>query len=167
MTAFIDAHRADYGVEPICKVLPIAPLMGELEGLGPGLHRLCARRAGAGWRHSRRHIEAAGRATGHAAPGSVTQTEQPPETPGSSVSGDQHLGSIGPIGSRDRKMAVHFQRIIPIMPARSKGRRNEASEKSVDGARIRRLSVALHHSEILYLSSVWCGVEQSGSSSGS
>jgi putative transposase len=25
MTAFIDAHRADYGVEPICKVLPIAP----------------------------------------------------------------------------------------------------------------------------------------------
>ena len=25
MTAFIDAHRAQYGVEPICKVLPIAP----------------------------------------------------------------------------------------------------------------------------------------------
>jgi len=25
MTAFIDAHREDYGVEPICKVLPIAP----------------------------------------------------------------------------------------------------------------------------------------------
>ena len=25
MTAFIDEHRADYGVEPICKVLPIAP----------------------------------------------------------------------------------------------------------------------------------------------
>ncbi|GAA0490340.1 IS3 family transposase [Pigmentiphaga daeguensis] len=25
MTAFIDAHRAVYGVEPICKVLPIAP----------------------------------------------------------------------------------------------------------------------------------------------
>jgi transposase InsO family protein len=25
MIAFIDAHRAAYGVEPICKVLPIAP----------------------------------------------------------------------------------------------------------------------------------------------
>jgi putative transposase len=25
MTAFIDEHRGDYGVEPICKVLPIAP----------------------------------------------------------------------------------------------------------------------------------------------
>jgi len=25
MVAFIDEHRADYGVEPICKVLPIAP----------------------------------------------------------------------------------------------------------------------------------------------
>ena len=25
MTAFIDAHRRVYGVEPICKVLPIAP----------------------------------------------------------------------------------------------------------------------------------------------
>jgi putative transposase len=25
MTAFIEDHRADYGVEPICKVLPIAP----------------------------------------------------------------------------------------------------------------------------------------------
>ena len=25
MTAFIDEHRAEYGVEPICKVLPIAP----------------------------------------------------------------------------------------------------------------------------------------------
>jgi hypothetical protein len=25
MTAFIDEHRAVYGVEPICKVLPIAP----------------------------------------------------------------------------------------------------------------------------------------------
>lgn len=25
MTAFIDDHRVDYGVEPICKVLPIAP----------------------------------------------------------------------------------------------------------------------------------------------
>ena len=25
MTAFIDAHREVYGVEPICKVLPIAP----------------------------------------------------------------------------------------------------------------------------------------------
>jgi len=25
MNAFIDAHRAVYGVEPICKVLPIAP----------------------------------------------------------------------------------------------------------------------------------------------
>jgi putative transposase len=25
MTAFIDAHRDEYGVEPICKVLPIAP----------------------------------------------------------------------------------------------------------------------------------------------
>ena len=24
MTAFIDEHRGDYGVEPICKVLPIA-----------------------------------------------------------------------------------------------------------------------------------------------
>ena len=25
MIAFIDAHRENYGVEPICKVLPIAP----------------------------------------------------------------------------------------------------------------------------------------------
>jgi putative transposase len=25
MARFIDAHRADYGVEPICAVLPIAP----------------------------------------------------------------------------------------------------------------------------------------------
>jgi hypothetical protein len=25
MTAFIDAHRGEYGVEPICRVLPIAP----------------------------------------------------------------------------------------------------------------------------------------------
>lgn len=25
MTAFIDAHRDEYGVEPICRVLPIAP----------------------------------------------------------------------------------------------------------------------------------------------
>ena len=25
MIAFIDAHRAVYGVEPICRVLPIAP----------------------------------------------------------------------------------------------------------------------------------------------
>ncbi len=25
MIAFIDAHRATYGVEPICRVLPIAP----------------------------------------------------------------------------------------------------------------------------------------------
>ena len=25
MIAFIDDHRAVYGVEPICKVLPIAP----------------------------------------------------------------------------------------------------------------------------------------------
>jgi putative transposase len=25
MIAFIDGHRADHGVEPICKVLPIAP----------------------------------------------------------------------------------------------------------------------------------------------
>jgi transposase InsO family protein len=25
MVAFIDGHRADYGVEPICSVLPIAP----------------------------------------------------------------------------------------------------------------------------------------------
>ena len=25
MIAFIDDHRADYGVEPICRVLPIAP----------------------------------------------------------------------------------------------------------------------------------------------
>ena len=25
MTAFIDEHRGSYGVEPICRVLPIAP----------------------------------------------------------------------------------------------------------------------------------------------
>jgi len=25
MVAFIDEHRGDYGVEPICRVLPIAP----------------------------------------------------------------------------------------------------------------------------------------------
>lgn len=25
MTSFIDKHRDEYGVEPICKVLPIAP----------------------------------------------------------------------------------------------------------------------------------------------
>ena len=27
MIAFIEAYRADYGVEPICRVLPIAPSM--------------------------------------------------------------------------------------------------------------------------------------------
>ena len=27
MVSFIDAHRADYGVEPICRGLPIAPSM--------------------------------------------------------------------------------------------------------------------------------------------
>ena len=27
MVAFIDAHRDEYGVEPICKQLPIAPSM--------------------------------------------------------------------------------------------------------------------------------------------
>ena len=32
MTAFIDDHRDEYGVEPICSVLPIAPL-------GPGTTR--------------------------------------------------------------------------------------------------------------------------------
>ena len=26
MVCFIDDHRAEYGVEPICRVLPIAPL---------------------------------------------------------------------------------------------------------------------------------------------
>ena len=25
MVAFVDLHRAEYGVEPICRVLPIAP----------------------------------------------------------------------------------------------------------------------------------------------
>ena len=25
MTTFIDAHRDEYGVEPICKAVPIAP----------------------------------------------------------------------------------------------------------------------------------------------
>ena len=25
MVSFIDAHRGEYGVEPICRVLPIAP----------------------------------------------------------------------------------------------------------------------------------------------
>ena len=25
MTSFIDEHRGEYGVEPICRVLPIAP----------------------------------------------------------------------------------------------------------------------------------------------
>jgi hypothetical protein len=28
MIAFIDEHRAVHGVEPICKVLPIAPRLG-------------------------------------------------------------------------------------------------------------------------------------------
>ncbi len=28
MTAFIDEHRGSYGVEPICRVLPIAPFPG-------------------------------------------------------------------------------------------------------------------------------------------
>ena len=25
MKAFIDAHRGEYGVEPLCKVMPVAP----------------------------------------------------------------------------------------------------------------------------------------------
>jgi len=28
MVTFIDEHRSRYGVEPICKMLPIAPSMG-------------------------------------------------------------------------------------------------------------------------------------------
>jgi hypothetical protein len=43
MIAFIDDHREVYGVEPICKVLPIAPstlyLPGRLVGLGCTLAR--------------------------------------------------------------------------------------------------------------------------------
>ncbi len=35
MIAFIDDHRAAYGVEPICRVLPIAPSVRDRRGLGP------------------------------------------------------------------------------------------------------------------------------------
>jgi putative transposase len=39
MIAFIDDHRAAYGVEPICKVLPIAPSMS-MQPSGP-IRRSC------------------------------------------------------------------------------------------------------------------------------
>ncbi len=43
MIAFIDDHRAAYGVEPICKVLPIAPLAYHAHAAGvptrPGSRR--------------------------------------------------------------------------------------------------------------------------------
>ena len=38
MIAFIDDHRAAYGVEPICRVLPIAP--SKFVGLANGNHAL-------------------------------------------------------------------------------------------------------------------------------
>ena len=47
MTAFIDAHREDYGVEPICKVLPIAPSTYHeraAQGRDPGRRSVRARR---------------------------------------------------------------------------------------------------------------------------
>ena len=38
MIAFIDEHRAVYGVEPICKVLPIAPSTYHAHAARPMLH---------------------------------------------------------------------------------------------------------------------------------
>lgn len=37
MIAFIDDHRALYGVEPICKILPIAPSSREVAALPAGI----------------------------------------------------------------------------------------------------------------------------------
>lgn len=50
MIAFIDAHRDDYGVEPICKVLPIAPSTSRAHAAqrrNPSLLSARARRDGA------------------------------------------------------------------------------------------------------------------------
>lgn len=46
MKAFINDHRADYGVEPICKVLPIAPSMYYAHAArkaNPALRSRCAK----------------------------------------------------------------------------------------------------------------------------
>ena len=44
MMAFIDEHRAEYGVEPICEVLPIAPSTYYAQRRG-GRTRSCDRSA--------------------------------------------------------------------------------------------------------------------------
>jgi transposase InsO family protein len=49
MARFIDAHRDDYGVEPICKVLPIAPST---------YYVLAARRANPEWESARAQRDA-------------------------------------------------------------------------------------------------------------
>lgn len=47
MKAFIDDHRDNYGVEPICKVLPIAPSIYHQHAArqaDPTLRSVCAQR---------------------------------------------------------------------------------------------------------------------------
>ncbi len=41
MIAFIDDHRGAYGVEPICKVLPIAPSTYHAQAAGGLIRRFC------------------------------------------------------------------------------------------------------------------------------
>jgi putative transposase len=45
MVAFIDDHREDYGVEPICKVSPIAPSTYYAHKAREGNPELCSARA--------------------------------------------------------------------------------------------------------------------------
>ena len=65
MIAFIDDHRDAHGVEPICKVLPIAPSTyhdacgaparsDEAVGASPARRGACARRSGACWTRTSR-----------------------------------------------------------------------------------------------------------------
>ncbi|MBY3757184.1 hypothetical protein HLK65_28965 [Azospirillum formosense] len=62
MIAFIDAHRAVHGVEPICKVLPIAPSTDRAHAARQGRSALICSNRG------RRHR-------------GVTQTKWPPANP--------------------------------------------------------------------------------------
>ncbi len=59
MIAFIDDHRAAYGVEPICRVLP-AKSQGDLRGIAPSTyHAHVVRRADPGRRPARARSDAA------------------------------------------------------------------------------------------------------------
>ena len=49
MIAFIDDHRGAYGVEPICKVLPIAPSTYHEQSRGARIRPGCRPAPGATW----------------------------------------------------------------------------------------------------------------------